>query len=69
MTAEVQGKSLNTLAQEALQRSVPAWRNGYQAAFNPARPLAGLSPAEVNKALVKISKKIKAPMVDMMAIR
>ena len=28
MTAEAQGKSLNTLAQEALQRSVTAWRNG-----------------------------------------
>ena len=28
MTAEVQGKSLNTLAQEALQRRVTASRNG-----------------------------------------
>jgi hypothetical protein len=31
MIAEVQGKSLNTLAQEALQRSVAALRNGYHA--------------------------------------
>jgi hypothetical protein len=37
----------------------------YQAAFDPARPLAGLSPAEVDKALVEISKKIKAATVDL----
>ena len=37
----------------------------YQAAFDPTRPLAGLSPAEVDKALVEISKKIKAATVDL----
>jgi hypothetical protein len=31
MTAEAQGKSLNSLAQGALQRSVSAQRNGYPA--------------------------------------
>lgn len=36
----------------------------YQAAFDPARPLAGLSQAEVDKALVEISKKIKAATVE-----
>lgn len=37
----------------------------YQAAFDPAHPLAGLSPAEVDKTLVEISKKIKAATVDL----
>ena len=32
----------------------------YQAAHNPDQPLAGLSQAEVDRALVEISKKIKA---------
>ena len=35
----------------------------YQAAWNPDRPLASLSAAEADKALVDISKKIKAATV------
>jgi len=34
--------------------------SGYQAASDPAKPLDSLSPSELNRTLVKVSKEIKA---------